>query len=78
MLKDYKKATKKEISTIDDVVLVGVPGGCTWDDLYSEFEKINGIKIEEVKNNWICCNNGKRYKMLISSYIFNYDGFLRF
>lgn len=77
-LKDFKKATKKDLEQIEDVYLYGVRGGCTFYDLYIEFEKVNNLEIEFVEDDWVCCSNKKRYKIDSDSYIFKYDGFLRF
>ena len=75
MLKNYKKANKKEVEVIKMVSLNSVVGGCTWENLCAEFEKLNNLKIELIKNNWLCCNNGKKYK-IFKSYIMNYEGVL--
>lgn len=77
MLKDYKKANKKESENIENVFLYGVQGGCSWDDLYKEFEKLNSLKIEEVNLDWLCCNNGLKYKISNISHVMNYDGVLK-
>lgn len=77
MLKDYKKATKKDIKKINNIFLTGVRGGCCWNDLYAQFEKDNNTKIEIIKNNWLCCKNDIRYKICSSSYTMNYDGVLK-
>lgn len=77
-LGDFKKATNVEVESIENVALYSVAGGCSWDDLYREFEKINGIEVKMVKKDWLCASNGIRYKIAESSYIMNYEGFLRF
>ena len=58
MLKDFKKANKKEVITVNSVILNNIIDGCCWDDLYREFEKENNLKIVEVKNDWLCCIKG--------------------
>ena len=77
-LGDYKKASKKQTEALETVALYRVEGGCSWGDLYREFETLNRVKVEAVKNDWLCVSNGLRYKIAESSYIMNYDGFLRF
>lgn len=83
MLKDYKKANKKEVKTVSNVSLTRIVDGCCWNDLYKEFEKENNLKIVEIKNDWLCCVKGCvnesiniRYKICPTSYIMNYDGVL--
>lgn len=77
-LGDFKKATKQDLEKVEEVFLNRVEGGCSWSDLYEEFEKLNVVEVKMVKNNWLCASSGVRYKISESSYIMNYDGVLRF